>query len=96
MSFVVDFVFMYIDDNDYLWYINDRKIGLKGDVMPDGYWEASARYADGTEVCKNFPYMEEDSYASESQRQYELEEWLLNYHPDCIWFSVTYVAGEPD
>ena len=54
-------------------------------------WEASADYADGTHVKKYFPYEEDDNYTREDDRIHELEEWLLNYHEDCTWYSVVYV-----
>lgn len=54
-------------------------------------WEARATYEDGTEVCEYFPYREEGNYTAENKRQYELEAWLLGYHDNCTWYSVTYV-----
>ena len=54
-------------------------------------WEAKAEYADGTTVVRYFPYQENGNYYVELATQYELECWLLNYHPDCTWYSVDYV-----
>lgn len=54
-------------------------------------WECKARYADGTEVERLIPYDEKGNYKTESERQYELECWLLEQHEDCIWYSVDYV-----
>ena len=53
-------------------------------------WVAEARYADGTEICKYFPYNENGNYLAENERQYELECWLLEQHDGCIWYSVGY------
>jgi hypothetical protein len=55
-----------------------------------GHWLASATYADGTEVEKEFPYTAEN-YREEQEEQYRLESWLLDYHPDCTWYSVSFV-----
>lgn len=52
------------------------------------YWVAKARYDDGTSVVRKVPYAEDDSYDRECDRQYELECWLLSYHPGCTWYSV--------
>jgi hypothetical protein len=52
------------------------------------YWEARAIYADGTEIEKEFRPYENENY---NERQYDLEWWLLNYHDDCIWYSVNLV-----
>lgn len=57
-------------------------------------WEAIARYADGIEIRKYFPYNENGNYLAENERQYELECWLLEQHEDCVWYSVNYV--DPD
>ena len=54
-------------------------------------WVAEAEYADGTYIIKNFPYLEEGNYHLECERQYELEEWLVTQHDDCIYYSVSYV-----
>ena len=57
-------------------------------------WEAVAEYADGTRIEKTFPYNEGGNYAMENERQYEIECWLLEQHPDCTYYSVCYVDGE--
>ncbi len=54
-------------------------------------WEARATYADGSECCVYFPYNEGGNYLAESERQYELEAWLLERQDGCTWYSVTYV-----
>lgn len=54
-------------------------------------WEASARYADGTEITKYFPYHENGNPRAENDRAFALEEWLIDQHEDCIWYSVEYV-----
>lgn len=56
----------------------------------NGHWLASATYADGTEVEREFPYTAEN-YREEQEEQYRLESWLLGYHPDCTWYSVSFV-----
>lgn len=55
-------------------------------------WLASAEYADGTRIERQFPYMENGNYHLENERQQELEEWLIGYHDDCTWCSVVYVG----
>ena len=55
------------------------------------YWEARATYADGYEINKIFPYPLNNK--SESDQQFELEEWLLNAHEGCTWYSVNYGRG---
>lgn len=57
-------------------------------------WEACADYADGTSICKLFPYDEHDSYKEESERQYELEAWLLSRQEGCTWYSVNLMKEE--
>ena len=52
-------------------------------------WIVSAKYADGTEIEKSYPYREGGIYSKEEQRQYELECWILEQHEDCIWYSVS-------
>lgn len=58
-------------------------------------WEAVAEYADGTTVRKYFTYNENGNWLAENERQHELEEWLLNYHDDCTFYSVEFVE-DPD
>ena len=48
-------------------------------------WEARASYADGFYVEK---YFDDNPYKLDADYQYELEEFLIEYHPDCIWYSV--------
>lgn len=55
------------------------------------YWEASAEYSGGSSVCKRVPYDEGGSYARETRRQYELEEWLVTRRGGCVWYSVVAV-----
>lgn len=57
-------------------------------------WEAIARYDDGTEIVKYFPYREHDNYDLECERQYEIEEWLIGQHNGCTFYSVGYVEEE--
>ena len=59
-----------------------------------GYWEARAVYEDGTEICEKFPYRENDNYTKENLRQSELEEWLIEQHDECKWYSVNYVSDD--
>lgn len=59
-------------------------------------WEAIGRYADGTEIEKYFPYNEDDRYALECEKQFKLEEWLINAHEDCIFYSVECVEKEDE
>jgi len=54
-------------------------------------WECKARYADGTKVERLIPYDEKGKYKPKSERQYELECWLLGQHEDCVWYSVDYI-----
>lgn len=57
-------------------------------------WLARAEYRDGTEIEETFPYRENGIYSAECDRQYEIECWLLEQHPDCTWLSVVYVEEE--
>lgn len=54
-------------------------------------WCAIGEYVDGTRIEKNFPYWENDNYLAENERQYELENWIINAHDNCIFYSVNYV-----
>lgn len=54
-------------------------------------WEAVAEYANGSRIEKKFPYNEGGNYMLENERQYEIECWLLERHPDCTYYSVCYV-----
>ena len=54
------------------------------------HWEARATYEDGFEIDKEFPYPL--NRKSDDDQQFELEEWLLNVHEGCTWYSVNYVA----
>lgn len=56
-------------------------------------WIAYAEYADGSSFERTFPYNEENSF-SEQERQYELEEYLVNRYPECIYYSVAVVEDE--
>lgn len=51
-------------------------------------WYAVARYEDGTEIERYFPYNEDDDYERECDRQYELECWLIEQHEGCVYYSV--------
>lgn len=57
-------------------------------------WEAYAQYADGTEIRQYFTYQENDNWQSENERQYELECWLIERHPGCTFYSVSYITEE--
>lgn len=63
-----------------------RAYGEKGKFM----WIAVAEYADGTRIEKKFPYSEDGNYNKECEKQYELEEWLIGQHDDCVFYSVSY------
>lgn len=52
-------------------------------------WIARAEYKDGTEIEKTFPYYEDDDWEKECKRQQQLEEWLINQHEGCVWYSVS-------
>lgn len=54
----------------------------------NGAWEALAEYEDGTSVSRLFEY---NDRKSENRQQHEIEEWLLNRHPGCVWYSVNYL-----
>ena len=54
-------------------------------------WIASATYDDGTSVEKEFSYAEKGIYSLEDERQHELEEWLIEQHEGCNWYSVACV-----
>lgn len=61
-----------------------------------GYWIATAEYDDGTCIEKYFPYNEHGNYLLENERQYEIEYWLLDRHPGCVFYSVAYTEYKPD
>lgn len=52
-------------------------------------WEARAEYADGTTVERYFEY---DEYRNENEQQYDIECWLIERHPNCTWYSVSYIG----
>ena len=54
------------------------------------HWEARATYLDGYEIKKDFPYPLNNK--NDSDQQFELEEWLLQKHDDCTFYSVIYVT----
>lgn len=56
-------------------------------------WEAVAEYSDGTRIEKSFPYRENGNYLEESERQYEIEEWLISQHDGCTYYSVVFVEN---
>lgn len=51
-------------------------------------WEARAEYEDGTIVER---YFESDPQKNESDEQFEIEEWLIERHDGCTWYSVNWV-----
>ena len=55
-------------------------------------WIARAKYADGSEIEKRFPYTADGNYAREREEQYEIECWLLERETGspCVWYSVDY------
>lgn len=53
-----------------------------------GHWEGRAEYADGTSVERTFPYREG---ASEDDQQYDIECWLIEHKPDCVWYTANFV-----
>lgn len=54
-------------------------------------WLAEAEYADGTSISRYFPYNENGNYNLECERQYQLECWLIERNPECVWYSVKYI-----
>lgn len=56
------------------------------------YWVARARYENGEEIEKRFPYSENGNYSAECDRQYALECWLLERETEShiVWYSVDY------
>ena len=59
-------------------------------------WVAIAEYVDGTRIEKRFPYLEDGNWLMESERQYQLEEWLLTQKENCTWYSVGYEEEEEE
>ena len=51
-------------------------------------WEARAEYKDGTSVER---YFETSESLSENEDQYMIECWLLERHPGCTWYPVSWV-----
>ena len=59
-----------------------------------GYWEAKAKYEDGSEVCYEFYYSADEK---ECEQQYLIECWLLErYKSPAVWYSVNYVSDEEE
>ena len=56
-------------------------------------WYAHATYDDGTEIYREFPYIEGDNYRAECNRQQTLEEWCIENHDGCNWYSVGVTEG---
>ena len=56
------------------------------------HWEALANYKDGFAIGKDFPYPLNDK--KDDEQQHELEEWLLQAHDGCEWYSVEYVSED--
>lgn len=56
-------------------------------------WIAKAKYKNGLEIEKEFPYTANGNYEKECEEQYKIECWLLEQKTDspCIWYSVDYV-----
>ena len=54
------------------------------------YWNAKAKYADGTEIDKDYPYNAR-TYAEECEEQHAIECELIeeNSHKygECIWYD---------
>ena len=61
------------------------------DDKTTGHWNARARYADGYEIDRDFPYTANGNYEKEDLEQYKYEEFLLQTHNGCVWYSVNYV-----
>lgn len=57
-------------------------------------WLAEAEYADGESITRWFAYDEHDNYQQEGDRIHEIEEWLIQKHDDCTWYSVTFIPEE--
>lgn len=55
------------------------------------HWNLKAKYADGTEIDKDYPY-NANTYEEELKERYDIEAELLadNYHSfgECIWYDV--------
>ena len=50
-------------------------------------WEIRATYDDGMELEE---YRGRDTFKSEEDDQQDLEEYAINYHEGCNWFSVNW------
>ena len=70
-------------------YDNIQKRGNIKTMM--AYWKAKARYADGSTVERYFDYNDKKS---ESEQQYSIECWLIERHPECVWYSVDIVEDD--
>ena len=58
-------------------------------------WIATAKYEDGFEIEKEFPYTANGNYSKEEEEQYEIECWLAtiaNKHGSWTSYSVDYVC----
>jgi hypothetical protein len=56
-------------------------------------WMARAKYEDGTELEKSFPYTANGNYSKECEEQYAIECWLLERETESpiTWYSVDYI-----
>ena len=54
-------------------------------------WNLRADYNDGT-------YIDMDIYSEDAsdKKQYELEEWLIMHHDECIFYSVVWINEDGD
>ena len=57
-----------------------------------GYWKATGKYDDGTEIVKYFPYTEGGISGKEEQRKESLKAWLMGAHGGCNYYNVTFVV----
>lgn len=60
--------------------------------MSGGHWNAQARYADGFQIDRDFPYTANGNFLKENEEQQEYEEFLLQAHKGCVWYSVVYIS----
>ena len=54
-------------------------------------WEARAEYEDGTTIERLFC---DNPSMSDEDRQYQLECWLVERRPGCVWYSVNWVQED--
>lgn len=69
-----------------------ERITILRDTETEAFmWEARAEYEDGTTIERLFC---DNPSMSDEDRQYQLECWLVERHPGCVWYSVNWLQED--